>query len=194
MDFANPSVMSYGICSGLTSLPQQSLCAAWASITGPGMGVLAAACGATVRRTNNDVALMTCRYLRHTHLLWPSVAVIVHCCAHILIQTINALNLHPIQMPNTVLSAAPGVACNCGYQCTSSVCGRQQAGSDSTTCCSNITVRYAGLDYCSDMVAGTTCWLDSMCASGYCKGNAGGTRKGASRGLSHLLCALFSCT
>lgn len=71
-------------------------------------------------------------------------------------------------------------SCSCNGECQSNACGRAQAGAENLQCCKSgvATELYAGFYYCYGMSAGTPCWSDAMCSSGYCKGNAGGLQKG----------------
>ena len=69
--------------------------------------------------------------------------------------------------------------CSSNDECINGACGRIDAGSGALVCCpSGATATYAGFDYCKEIKTGDACWSDYMCASGYCKGNAGGVQKG----------------
>ncbi len=70
--------------------------------------------------------------------------------------------------------------CSVNANCSNGACGRQTArdGAPLVCCPSNNNIDYAGFDYCTDMPNGSQCWLDRMCGSGNCKGNAYGLFKG----------------
>ena len=74
-----------------------------------------------------------------------------------------------------------GDSCGVNGDCKNSTCGRETAadGAPLTCCKSGGTKTYAGFDYCSNMPDNSVCWSDAMCASGLCKGNAGGFQKGS---------------
>jgi hypothetical protein len=73
-----------------------------------------------------------------------------------------------------------GGSCSEDADCRNRACGRKTAApNEGLSCCaSGHTTTYAGYDYCTDMPAGSICWSDAMCASGNCKGNAGGFQRG----------------
>lgn len=76
-----------------------------------------------------------------------------------------------------------GAACEANKECANDACARESAEDNAPkTCCkSGSYSTYAGYDYCSNMANGTTCWSDAMCASGNCKGNMSGLKKGICR-------------
>jgi hypothetical protein len=58
-------------------------------------------------------------------------------------------------------------------------CGRRTADDyEPLICCYNGTVNNFGYDYCKNLPNGSVCFLNEMCASGYCSGNLGGFTKG----------------
>ncbi len=73
-----------------------------------------------------------------------------------------------------------GQSCGVDSDCKNDHCARESArdGAKKVCCKSGKSGRFGGFDYCYSMPDGTTCWSDAMCASGYCRGNAGGTKKG----------------
>jgi hypothetical protein len=73
-----------------------------------------------------------------------------------------------------------GASCNIDANCANNACGRATAndGAIKVCCASGSTTRYAGYDYCTSMPSQSTCWANTMCASGTCKGNWYGTKKG----------------
>jgi hypothetical protein len=72
-----------------------------------------------------------------------------------------------------------GMSCIRNNQCANKACGRLKAGTDSLVCCpSGQVTLYGGYDYCTKMPSGNLCWSDAMCASGTCKDNMGGLKKG----------------
>ncbi|NEV60940.1 hypothetical protein [Thiorhodococcus minor] len=89
--------------------------------------------------------------------------------------------------------ARVGETCSVDSDCDNHACGRATAAENtSLTCCaSGNTTRYAGYDYCASMADNSSCWSDAMCASGYCKGNAGGVQRGTckSRGRVGAACS-----
>jgi hypothetical protein len=70
--------------------------------------------------------------------------------------------------------------CESNRQCLNGACGRETAadGAPLQCCPSGQIGQYAGYDYCTQMPGGSTCWSDAQCASGNCKGNWYGLRKG----------------
>ncbi|KAJ3216727.1 hypothetical protein HDU81_001033 [Chytriomyces hyalinus] len=73
----------------------------------------------------------------------------------------------------------------CGdyFDCFSSICAYWGA-TGHKACCRNkpegaagVTM-YAGYDYCKLVPNGVSCWADSHCASGHCRGNLGGLKRG----------------
>lgn len=70
--------------------------------------------------------------------------------------------------------------CSHNNECKNNACGRITAADNAPlVCCkSNHLDSYWGYDYCTQMPDGSICWSDAMCAAGYCKNNAGGTKKG----------------
>ncbi|KAI8823238.1 hypothetical protein BJ741DRAFT_678600 [Chytriomyces cf. hyalinus JEL632] len=82
-----------------------------------------------------------------------------------------------------VLQSEPGAACGDYFDCYSSICAYWGA-TGNKGCCRNkpdgaagVTM-YAGYDYCKLVPNGVSCWTDSQCASGHCRGNAAGFKKG----------------
>lgn len=72
-----------------------------------------------------------------------------------------------------------GASCSIDLQCNNGACGRPNADTNNLVCCpSGNTTSYWGYDYCTGMANGTSCWLDTMCQSGSCKGNLYGAEKG----------------
>ena len=75
-----------------------------------------------------------------------------------------------------------GEKCNISANCKSGKCSRATADDNAPKICATSTTEYGGFDYSKQMKKGDTCWSDAMCGgeggSNYCKGNAGGTRKG----------------
>jgi hypothetical protein len=72
-----------------------------------------------------------------------------------------------------------GTRCDSNSDCDNTACARPHANNADKVCCaSNDTRNYGGYDYCANMASGTACWSDAMCASGSCKGNAGGLQRG----------------
>ena len=73
-----------------------------------------------------------------------------------------------------------GAKCDSDGQCANNTCARESAAKGNTSICcpSGREGMYSGHEYCYGMAPGTTCWSDAMCASGNCKGNALGTRRG----------------
>ena len=73
-----------------------------------------------------------------------------------------------------------GQSCNIDANCKNKNCGRESAKSGAPKICCNSgkSGKWAGFDYCYGMKNGTTCWSDAMCASGNCKGNLYGLRRG----------------
>lgn len=73
-----------------------------------------------------------------------------------------------------------GVACESNSDCACGACARGTAdsGAGMVCCPSGDYMTYGGYTYCTKMSVGTTCWSDSMCGSGYCKGNCGGMCRG----------------
>jgi len=57
-------------------------------------------------------------------------------------------------------------------QCLSGKCGREEALSDKYVCCRDDTVQFELLDFCNQLPDGKTCYRDTMCAGGFCAGNA----------------------
>ncbi len=79
----------------------------------------------------------------------------------------------------TPLNYPTGASCTNPWDCTSMACARGTAASGAPmVCCAKSSEEYAGYEYCQGMVPGSTCWSDAMCASGDCKGNEGGLKKG----------------
>ncbi len=79
----------------------------------------------------------------------------------------------------TPLGYPTGASCTEPWDCTSMACARQTAEKGAPyVCCAKSSEMYAGYEYCQGMVPGSTCWSDDMCASGDCKGNENGLRKG----------------
>jgi hypothetical protein len=78
---------------------------------------------------------------------------------------------------------AAGEACSSNDECANDACGRATAADGTpTTCCASGALRnYGGFDYCASMPSGSVCWSDAMCASGNCKGNMNGLRRGTCR-------------
>lgn len=76
-----------------------------------------------------------------------------------------------------------GATCDSNKQCSNQACGRETAadGAQKVCCTSGDFITFAGFDYCTGMPDGSVCWTDSMCETGYCQGNEGGT-KGVCRG------------
>ena len=74
----------------------------------------------------------------------------------------------------------PGHVCKDDGQCENGECARGTAadGAPLVCCPSGKSEMYGGYSYCQGMKTGSECWSDSMCGSGYCKGNWGGLRKG----------------
>ncbi|NNK94785.1 MAG: hypothetical protein HKP41_10585 [Desulfobacterales bacterium] len=73
----------------------------------------------------------------------------------------------------------PGQTCDVDSDCVNDACARKEAGGDNMICCpSNKSGIYAGYSYCYGMQNGNKCWSDAMCASGRCKGNWSGIKKG----------------
>lgn len=70
--------------------------------------------------------------------------------------------------------------CASNSECSNKACGRITAADHAPlVCCkSGATHLYAGYDYCTQMPSGSICWSDAMCASGSCKNNVGGLKKG----------------
>lgn len=70
--------------------------------------------------------------------------------------------------------------CKSNSECSNKACGRVTAADNAPlVCCkSGALDLYAGYDYCTQMPSGSICWSDAMCASGGCKNNAGGLKKG----------------
>ncbi len=70
--------------------------------------------------------------------------------------------------------------CSSNDECSNKACGRKTAADNAPLICcqSGKTDTYWGYDYCAGMPDGSICWSDGMCATGYCKNNAGGTKKG----------------
>ena len=73
-----------------------------------------------------------------------------------------------------------GFRCRKDGECQNGACGRRTAADNaSLVCCaSGQNTLFGGFDYCKGMPDGSVCWSDAMCATGYCRGNNGGTRKG----------------
>lgn len=73
--------------------------------------------------------------------------------------------------------------CSKNAECANGACGRPTAadGAQLVCCPSGNYTTYAGYDYCTGMPNGSVCWSDAMCASGNCKGNMSGLRKGVCR-------------
>lgn len=74
------------------------------------------------------------------------------------------------------------VADQCGVNkdCANGACGRATAadGTKLTCCPSGKVSSYGGFDYCTDMPDESVCWSNAQCASGFCRDNGGGFRKG----------------
>jgi hypothetical protein len=68
--------------------------------------------------------------------------------------------------------------CNNNNDCMSRACGRISAADNAPLVCCAYNVNYWGYDYCGGMPDGSICWADTMCATGYCRNNAGGLKKG----------------
>jgi len=75
---------------------------------------------------------------------------------------------------------APGKSCTSDDDCPKGACARATARDGATlSCCkSGEDDFYDGYYYCTEMPNGSICWSDAMCASGDCKGNWEGLRKG----------------
>lgn len=75
---------------------------------------------------------------------------------------------------------AVGAVCGSNDECANNACGRESAadGTGKTCCASGDYATYGGFDYCTKMPKGSVCWSDAMCASGNCKGNMSGLRRG----------------
>src|SRR5579872_5620761 len=73
-----------------------------------------------------------------------------------------------------------GNECGINSDCKNNACGRESAdtGTPLTCCKSGDTTMFGGFDYCTNMPDENVCWSNAMCASGYCRDNGGGTRKG----------------
>lgn len=83
-----------------------------------------------------------------------------------------------------------GSSCTFNSDCINKACGRtlndQGFATDPTCCMSGQTVTWGTLespplpplDYCTQMPSGSKCGLDSMCASGNCRGNSFGIKRG----------------
>jgi len=75
-----------------------------------------------------------------------------------------------------------GEKCDYDCDCKSGACGRATAADNAGKICTTSVIRYAGFDYSNTMKKGDVCWSDAMCGgvggSKYCRGNAGGTKKG----------------
>ena len=73
-----------------------------------------------------------------------------------------------------------GDSCHWDNDCANKACGRPTAADDAEQICcpSGESKNYAGFGYCTQMPSNSVCWSDAQCAGGYCKGNAGGLKKG----------------
>lgn len=74
----------------------------------------------------------------------------------------------------------PGASCSADGDCLNNTCARDSAreGNRSICCPSGKESMYAGYEYCNGLKKGKVCWSDAMCASGNCKGNMSGMRRG----------------
>ena len=79
-----------------------------------------------------------------------------------------------------------GSSCDRDADCENDACGRKTAADRAPlVCCpSGDTTFYGGFDYCTKMPDGSTCWSDFQCASGRCRDNRGGLKKGECFGKS----------
>lgn len=68
-------------------------------------------------------------------------------------------------------NAKVGELCSIDSNCQNNACGRPSASTDATpVCCpSGAITLYGGYYYCTKLSAGTSCYSDSMCASGLCE-------------------------
>jgi len=75
---------------------------------------------------------------------------------------------------------SPGEICESNSDCTNNACGRGTAanGAQKICCPSGNITTYGGFDYCTQMLSGSVCWSDAMCASNFCRGNLGGLQRG----------------
>jgi hypothetical protein len=71
-------------------------------------------------------------------------------------------------------------ACESNGDCQNGACARATAddGAGKVCCAGGRFGHFGGYDYCYGMGRGSVCWSDAMCASGNCKGNASGLKKG----------------
>lgn len=75
----------------------------------------------------------------------------------------------------------PGGTCKNNSDCIERACAKESASADQKTCCLSgqlVSHWQSASDYCTDLENGTSCYLDAMCLSGHCKGNASGFKKG----------------
>ncbi|MEM7426106.1 MAG: hypothetical protein AAF441_08420 [Pseudomonadota bacterium] len=88
--------------------------------------------------------------------------------------------LLPVATSRPTAGLAVGARCNVDKDCTNGACARATAAKNTAKrcCVSSQTTRFAGFDYCKQMSKGSVCWSDAMCASGNCKGNRSGLRRG----------------
>jgi hypothetical protein len=74
-----------------------------------------------------------------------------------------------------------GAACSGSWDCASRTCALQSASSGAPMVCCPPglgTDHNRGKSYCKGMPTGSECYSDYMCASGNCKGDMRGLRKG----------------
>lgn len=88
--------------------------------------------------------------------------------------------LTPTVSNNFFTTLPAGATCESNSNCANGACGRGTAadGAVKICCPSGQFGHFAGYDYCYEMLNGSVCWSDAMCASHYCKGNAYGLKKG----------------
>ena len=74
----------------------------------------------------------------------------------------------------------PNHSCSSDSQCKSGACAHATAdkGAKTVCCPSGNSDLFGGFYYCTGMKSGSTCWSDAMCASGDCKGNWSGLKRG----------------
>jgi hypothetical protein len=88
--------------------------------------------------------------------------------------------LLPATSNNLTVKLPAGEICESNSLCSQGACGRGTAadGALKICCPSGKVGLYAGYEYCYGMPDGSVCWSDVMCATRFCRGNRGGTKKG----------------